>query len=114
MPPTSIFISAPSAGTSGIGYSRISVLLRPVRAAASTLSATDLFLHCCRPIAERHTTGAVAGLDPAIHLLRRRWAPGSSLAVTCRDLVNASLRKEKPRAHSCARPHAGGGTDAFL
>src|SRR6185295_2028476 len=40
MPPTSIFISAASAGTSGIGYSRISVLLGPVRTAASTVSAT--------------------------------------------------------------------------
>src|SRR5947207_15733051 len=40
MPPTSIFISAASVGTSGIGYSRISVLLGPVRTAASTFSAT--------------------------------------------------------------------------
>src|SRR4026208_2052054 len=36
MPATSIFRSAPSAGMSGIGYSRISVLLGPTRTAAST------------------------------------------------------------------------------
>src|SRR5271170_2616295 len=40
MPPTSIFISAASAGMSGMGYSRISVLLGPVRTAANTVSAT--------------------------------------------------------------------------
>src|SRR5262245_60086572 len=40
MPATSIFISAASSGTSGIAYSRISVLLGPVRTAASTFSAT--------------------------------------------------------------------------
>ena len=39
-PPTSIFIRALSAGMSGMGYSRISVLLGPVRTAASTFSAT--------------------------------------------------------------------------
>ena len=39
-PPTSIFIKAASTGTSGIGYSRISVLLGAVRTAASTFSAT--------------------------------------------------------------------------
>src|SRR5947199_6630784 len=38
MPATSIFISALSAGISGIGNSRISVLLGPVLTAASTLS----------------------------------------------------------------------------
>src|SRR5687767_11071088 len=38
MPATSIFMSAPSGGISGIGYSRISVLLGPVRTAASTCS----------------------------------------------------------------------------
>src|SRR5438046_5434280 len=38
MPATSIFMSALSAGISGIGNSRISVLLGPVRTAASTLS----------------------------------------------------------------------------
>src|SRR5436853_2680977 len=41
MPPTSIFRRAPSVGTSGMGYSRISVLLGPVRTAARTFSATD-------------------------------------------------------------------------
>src|SRR5882672_10463268 len=40
MPPTSIFIRAASSGTSGIGYSRISVLLGPVGTAASTFSPT--------------------------------------------------------------------------
>ena len=40
MPATSIFIRAPSSGMSGIGYSRISVLLGPTRTAASTFSAT--------------------------------------------------------------------------
>src|SRR5690349_16246948 len=39
MPATSIFMSAASSGTSGIGYSRISILLGPTRTAARTLSA---------------------------------------------------------------------------
>jgi nitrate reductase delta subunit len=41
MPATSIFIKAASSGTSGMGYSRISVLLGPTLTAASTLSATE-------------------------------------------------------------------------
>src|SRR5437764_11949594 len=44
MPATSIFISALSAGISGIGYSRISVLPGAVRTAASTFSIMDEFL----------------------------------------------------------------------
>src|SRR5260221_4710458 len=40
MPATSIFISAASSAISGIGYSRISVLLGPTRTAANTFSAT--------------------------------------------------------------------------
>jgi hypothetical protein len=40
MPATSIFIRALSSGMSGIGYSRISVLLGPVRTAARTFSTT--------------------------------------------------------------------------
>src|SRR5450755_2304493 len=40
MPATSIFINAASAGISGIGYSRISVLLGPTRTAARTFSVT--------------------------------------------------------------------------
>src|SRR4029077_10354113 len=40
MPPTSIFISAASSGMSGIGNSRSSVLLGPIRTAASTFSDT--------------------------------------------------------------------------
>ena len=46
MPPTSIFISAASAAMSGMGYSRISVLLGPVRTAASTCSATKIAPYC--------------------------------------------------------------------
>src|SRR6202048_1373464 len=41
MPATSIFIKAASCGTSGMGNSRISVLLGPVLTAASTLSTTE-------------------------------------------------------------------------
>src|SRR3982750_4306332 len=44
MPATSIFISALSAGISGIGYSRISVLPGAVRTAASTFSIMGEFL----------------------------------------------------------------------
>jgi hypothetical protein len=44
MPATSIFMSAPSAGTSGIGNSRNSVLPAPVRTAARTVCATFLLL----------------------------------------------------------------------
>src|SRR5579862_4114102 len=49
MPPTSIFISAASSGMSGMGYSRISVLLGPVRTAASTCSATYQILSAVMP-----------------------------------------------------------------
>src|SRR5688572_9555268 len=42
MPATSIFMSAASSGTSGIGNSRISILLGPTRTAARTFSAIDL------------------------------------------------------------------------
>src|ERR1044072_8001166 len=41
MPATSIFIKAASSGISGIGYSRISVLLGPTLTAASTRSTTE-------------------------------------------------------------------------
>src|SRR5258707_15367026 len=41
IPATSIFIQAASSGISGIGYSRISVLLGPTRTAARTFSATE-------------------------------------------------------------------------
>src|SRR5215475_9060269 len=41
MPATSIFIKAASSGISGMGYSRISVLLGATRTAARTLSATE-------------------------------------------------------------------------
>src|SRR5215467_6485388 len=41
MPATSIFIKAASSGTSGIGYSRISVLLGPTLTDASTRSTTE-------------------------------------------------------------------------
>src|SRR5262249_28016879 len=41
IPATSIFIKAASSGISGMGYSRISVLLGPTRTAARTLSATE-------------------------------------------------------------------------
>src|SRR6516225_2770373 len=41
MPATSIFIKAASSGTSGIGYSRISVLLGPTLFAASEPATTE-------------------------------------------------------------------------
>src|SRR5688572_3409578 len=50
MPATSIFISAASSGTSGIGNSRISILLGPTRTAARTCSAM-LSLHFSRTAA---------------------------------------------------------------
>jgi hypothetical protein len=62
MPPTSIFISAASSGMSGIGNSRSSVLLGPVRTAANTFSDTLAFL--LGP-----SLRTLAGGDPAIHVL---------------------------------------------
>src|SRR5262245_7333166 len=44
IPPTSIFSNAASSGISGIGYSRISVLLGPTLTAATTFSATNVLL----------------------------------------------------------------------
>src|SRR3977135_4724854 len=41
MPATSIFIKAASSGMSGMGYSRISVLLGPTLTAARTFSTTE-------------------------------------------------------------------------
>src|SRR5262245_42248272 len=53
MPATSIFMRAASSGTSGIGYSRISILLGPTRTAAKTLSAMSRPFLFCRAAAPR-------------------------------------------------------------
>src|SRR5215204_4639016 len=91
MPPTSIFSSALSDGTSGIGYSRISVLLGPVLTAASTFSATFFVLFPSWPAA--------------------RVRPFTSSPVI--GLYYARLQQEKPTAHCRARPRAGMGTRAL-
>src|SRR5271168_1642066 len=48
MPATSTFMSAPSSGISGMGYSRISVVLGATRTAARTFSAkaSSRDVHC--------------------------------------------------------------------
>src|SRR5689334_20185420 len=58
MPATSIFMSALSAGISGIGYSRISVLPGPVLTAASTFSIMGEFLMLAAP--QKHPGRAAA------------------------------------------------------
>src|SRR6516165_10162044 len=62
MPATSIFIKAASCGISGIGNSRISVLLGPVLTAANTLSATEK---------TSTNTGLTPGCRPSPLKLRR-------------------------------------------
>src|SRR5690349_21619471 len=57
MPATSIFMRALSAGISGMGYSRISVLPGPVRTAANTFSIMGRVSHVHpepRPLRRRH------------------------------------------------------------
>src|SRR5262245_34019317 len=61
MPATSMRIRAASAGMSGIGYSRRSVLPGPTRTAANTCSATKT-----PPFVTR-------GLDPRVHRLCLSW-----------------------------------------
>src|SRR5688572_24595066 len=71
IPATSIFTSALSSGTSGIGYYRNSVLLGPVLTAACTFSTTaitsnsrrlhDLFSHALRPPSYRCRIHPLAG-----------------------------------------------------
>src|SRR5690348_8512792 len=97
MPATSIFISAASAGTSGIAYSRISVLLGPVRTAASTFSATVMsplviaagLLHPGPP--RRNFAGDRAYIVIESHVRRRNRAA----AVACRDRC---VRRARGRA----------------
>src|ERR1700691_309910 len=93
MPPTSIFINAASAGTSGIGNSRISVLLGPVRTAARTFSTTETTLQCCAPTFGRHSKSGhrpVKGdflmfLGPySLHMKLGRSAARDAAAGDCR------------------------------
>src|SRR5580700_2149428 len=72
MPATSIFISAASSGMSGIGNSRISVLLGPTRTAASTWSVMGEQLQDYR-----HALADTLrwGLDPSSRLSPLSEAP---------------------------------------
>src|SRR5262245_44577417 len=90
MPATSIFIRAASSGTSGIGYSRISVLLGPTRTAANTFSATErtsrnsqqsIAAHCrAGPHAVKRMSQALRRCGPYVWM--RRCRGDSQLAYT--------------------------------
>src|SRR5947207_771793 len=89
MPATSIFIKAASSAISGIGYSRISVLLGPVRTAASTFSTTAKASYNQHDLAG--TLGG--GIERSSVILRR-----------CDD---AAVLQETSRPRCGARPGAG-------
>src|SRR5712691_6189776 len=74
MPATSIFIKAASSAISGIGYSRISVLLGPVRTAASTFSTTAKASYNRRDLVG--TLGGGIGRSSAIF---RRFSVGAMM-----------------------------------
>src|SRR5437899_567240 len=101
MPATSIFRSALSAGISGIGNSRISVLLGPVLTAASTLSIMG--------------RGSHARAVPEAPRARRRRCPRETLGAKplCarRRLHGARHRARERGARLSADQHRGGVLD---
>src|SRR5215831_11564621 len=88
MPATSIFIKAASSGTSGIGYSRISVLLGPTLSSANNPATTEKppFDRCCG---------------------QSRTDPGPvKRDFSCRLRPPAASASDKTRARRSPRPRA--------
>src|SRR5262245_19430672 len=102
MPATSIFMRALSSGMSGIGYSRISVLLDPVRTAASTFSATETI---SESLLRRHAARDRLHWRPAHMPTRRALVAGAGAQQ--RDLVVGAAdelhRKRQPGAVEARR-----------
>src|SRR6516164_2099407 len=95
MPATSIFIKAASSGISGMGNSRISVLLGPVRTAASTFSTTK-------------NPPIVVHASAAFHLQH------SPLYMSnARECANAASPQTGPRATCAPRPSEAMDARAF-
>src|SRR5712691_2855400 len=115
MPPTSIFIRAASSGTSGIGYSRISVLLGPVRTAASTFSATEKRYIIIVYNAEGNLAHVPEKWEPVFRLghapTQRISAQSRSRAVT--RFHAAALPQGTSRAPRCRRAAEGLDARAF-
>src|SRR5262245_50444578 len=101
MPATSIFISAASGGISGMGNSRISVLLGPTRTAANTFSATitsSTFYLCeCKVLAMRiqehsfrkHGPEHLAAIDRVREWTRARFALAEDIAILVSEVACA-------------------------
>src|SRR5262245_10234687 len=87
MPATSIFMSALSAGISGIGYSRISVLLGPVLTAASTFSIMGEFLLLASPKKHPDLSAAAAQVN---QWTRDRFALGSAATILVTELESGT------------------------
>src|SRR5215470_3661335 len=114
MPATSIFINAASAGMSGIGYSRISVLLGPTRTAASTLSATET-----PPMIDGGQSRTGPGPVKVIftsprgdgqarrQVLVMAGGPASALLDAMPGSLDAALLREASRTPASARPREG-------
>src|SRR5690349_15064635 len=104
MPPTSTFSSAASSAISGMGYSRISVLLGPVRTAANTFSIASFLYRRLRDALFRLQRLAGAFLERRArgqdhghraHLLVRRVAAGREGAL--RDELLRGLHQAMAR-----------------
>src|SRR5436309_260495 len=99
MPATSIFISAASSAMSGIGNSRISVLLGPVRTAAKTFSATTrlqptskLFrLALGHVLVHVHFEAAREQRAPHLYEIPRHRVAGDSLPIAFERLLGLVL-----------------------
>src|SRR5687768_735683 len=114
MPATSIFMSAPSGGMSGIGYSRISVLLGPVRTAASTCSIAHP-PYTCRKREYYDQSLSVPPLvlgDAARVSLSRIQIDGEARADEAADRPAADdLGSDRPALRPCGREAGGSGPD---
>src|SRR6266481_1596550 len=119
MPATSIFIKAASSGTSGIGYSRISVLLGPTLTAASTRSTTEKppIDRCrgqsrtdARPV-KRDFHAACARLRRVLVIRPEREGAEAKIDSDARVVQDAAVLPQTSRIS--ASPGPGEGMDAF-
>src|SRR4051794_11971873 len=122
IPATSIFIKAASSGTSGMGYSRISVLLGATLTAARTFSTTEAIStndHNARGRHSRRGPRAVKGDLHAIRSPRPGWRgpdvcyagdyPDFVRKPTCKngrqpEATNAALCRGPARTRGGPRP----------
>src|SRR5437870_3595118 len=109
MPATSIFIRAPSSGISGMGNSRISVLLGPTLTAASTFSIASFRTNW----PASHTKSGAVSACSRYRYQKRIAAPYTDLATRNASLTNGSelataLDRRLRNAGSSAQSILGG------